>query len=235
MPSNEQLKRVKTYVAGLDDNLNGGIPENSIILIAGPPGSMKSSLGFYILYHNAMKNDKKGVYISLEEGRDSLIDNMAGLGMDWSEVDRKFSILDVGLIRSKISEMGKERWMDVFKMYVKNLRKNLKNDFLVIDSLTVLESLADFDDPRKELFSLFQWLRDLDVTTFLIYETPTESVNFTDAGEGFLSDGILHLDIVRNENTVNLYLGIFKMRKTDHTRDYFPLVYDEKGFEIVIS
>ncbi len=232
MSGSKNVERIETYVKGLDESLQGGIPVNSIVLLAGSPGTMKSSLGFYILYHNALEKGKRGVYISLEESRDSLIKNMAGLGMDWENVSKKMSILDLGLIRSRMKELDKTAWTEVFKMYVKNLRKNLKNEFLVIDSMAVLETMADFKEPRKDLFMLYEWLRKLDVTVFLVHEMPINEIFFTDAGEGFLSDGIVHLELRRENNAVNLFLSVLKLRKTHHARDYFPLIYDG-AFEIV--
>ncbi len=232
MSGSKDVERIKTYVKGLDESLQGGIPANSIVLLAGSPGTMKSSLGFYILYHNALEKGKRGVYISLEESRDSLIKNMAGLGMDWENVSKKMSILDLGLIRSRMKELDKTAWTEVFKMYVKNLRKNLKNEFLVIDSLAVMETMADFKEPRKDLFMLYEWLRKLDVTVFLVHEMPINEIFFTEAGEGFLSDGIVHMELRRENNAVNLFLSVLKLRKTHHARDYFPLIYDG-AFEIV--
>ncbi|MFO7991372.1 MAG: ATPase domain-containing protein [Thermoplasmata archaeon] len=226
------MERVKTYVKGLDEDLQGGVPEGSIVLLGGSPGTMKSSLGFNILYNNALEEGKKGVYISLEERRDSLIKNMKGLSMDWENVSKDMSILDLGLIRSRMTELDNKAWMEVFKMYVKNLRKNLDNEFLVIDSLPVLETMAEFNNPRKELFQFFEWIRNLDVTAFLIHEMPPEEFSFTNAGEGFLSDGLFHLELRREGNNVNLFLSVMKMRKTNHSRDYYPLIYD-KGFELV--
>ncbi|MFO8110180.1 MAG: ATPase domain-containing protein [Thermoplasmata archaeon] len=224
--------RIRTYVKGLDDNLQGGIPRSSIVLIAGSPGTMKSSLGFYILYNNAIKNDRKGVYISLEESRDTLLKGMKSLGMDLENASEKMSILDIGFIRNQIKEFNRDGWMDVFKMYVRNLKRNMDNDFLVIDSLAVLETMSDMENPRKELFDFFSWLHSLDVTTFLIHEMPYNELYFSDAGEGFLTDGIVHLELRREVNNVNLYMSVMKMRKTDHSRDYFPLLYAD-GFELI--
>ena len=58
-----KVNRVKTYVKGLDEVMEGGIPEGSVVLVAGKPGTMKSSFAFNILYHNANKEDKSGVYL----------------------------------------------------------------------------------------------------------------------------------------------------------------------------
>ena len=48
-----KTKRIKTYVKGLDEVMQDGIPEGSVVMIAGKPGTMKSSFAFNILYHNA--------------------------------------------------------------------------------------------------------------------------------------------------------------------------------------
>ncbi|HWM51682.1 MAG TPA: ATPase domain-containing protein, partial [Thermoplasmata archaeon] len=42
--------RIKTYVRGFDDVLNGGVPEGYVVLVSGAPGTMKSSLTYSILY-----------------------------------------------------------------------------------------------------------------------------------------------------------------------------------------
>jgi len=232
--SKKKTEKLKTYVDGLDENLKGGIPKNSVVLLAGPPGSMKSSLAFNILYNNALKEDKRSVYISLEETRDSLIDNMQGLEMDWNDVDRKMSILDLGLIRSRVSEIENLDWIQVFKRYVKNLKKNINNEILVIDSLPVLNTMAEFNDPRRELFKFFEWLRGMKITTILVHETSLKDIEFSDAGEGFLSDGIIHLEMQKKDTSLNLFLSVLKMRKTDHPRDYYPLIFED-GFELVKS
>ena len=74
--------RVRTYIRGLDEQLQGGIPKGHVVLLAGKPGTMKSSVAFNMLYNNA-RNDGNGcVYVTLEQSRDSLLENMTGLGMD---------------------------------------------------------------------------------------------------------------------------------------------------------
>ena len=117
------MKRIKSYVKGLDNEMQGGIPDGSVILVAGKPGTMKSSFAFNILYHNANKDDKSGVYVTLEQGRDSLLANMEGLGMKLSGLEKEISVLDLGMIRKKLIQLTNQTWMEVFKMYLKNLCK----------------------------------------------------------------------------------------------------------------
>ena len=118
-------------------------------------------------------------------------------------------------------------------MYLKNLKKNMDIDLVVIDSLPILEVMARFDSPREELFHFFEWLRDMDITAFLITEMVQGSERFCNNGEDFLADGILHLDLRRDENDVKLWVSIVKMRQTYHSRSYLPLIFDKDGFEVV--
>ena len=132
-----------------------------------------------------------------------------------------------------MTQLGSQTCLEVFKMYTQNLKNNMDYDLLVIDSLPVLEDMARFKEPREELFHLYEWIRDLGVTAFLIHEMPQGEERFCKYGEDFLSDGILHLDLRRDRNQVNLYLAVTKMRKTNHKRGYYPLIFDKRGFEIV--
>ena len=225
--------RIRTFIRGLDEQLQGGIPRSHVVLVAGKPGTMKSSVAFNVLYNSAKQDGLGGVYVTLEQSRESLLENMAGLGMDTKGLEPRLSVLDLGLIRKKLRQLSNKSWIEVFKMYVDNLDKSMDIGVLAIDSLPVLEVLAKFEEPRDDLFRFFEWLRELEITTFLIAEMEQDSDRFCRYGEDFLSDGILHLDLRREDRQVNLFLSVVKMRKTAHRRGYYPLIFDEGGFEVV--
>lgn len=65
-PANTK-ERIRTYISNLDDQMNGGIPKGLVVLLSGNPGTYKSSLAYNILYHNATKKGKKGLYISFHQ------------------------------------------------------------------------------------------------------------------------------------------------------------------------
>ncbi len=226
------MERLKTYIKGLDEQLNGGIPKGHVVLLAGKPGTMKSSIGYNILYQNALKEGKKGIYMSLEQGRDSLLEHMGELGMDHAAVDSMVNIVDMGYLKSNVdtSEEG-QSWMRIFKMYAENIQASMDYEILVADSLPAIEVMADVKNKRAELFRFFGWLRELGVTVFVISEDAREGTLNRD--EDFLSDGIIHLDLKRDDNNVNLFLGVAKMRKSNHARGYFPLIFDQDGFEVI--
>lgn len=227
--------RIRTYVQGLDEQLEGGIPEGYIVLIQGMPGTMKSSLAYSILYHNAKENGIPGLYISLEQNKDILLEHMKSLKMDHELVKDKLSVIDFGLVRKKIEGLKETNpaWLDVAKMYFKTMKKSSDYKLLVIDSLSVLEIIGRIENRRSELFKFFEWLRELNATTFLVSEAYSES-NVVQ-GEDFLADGIIHLKmerLLRDEVNVQRRIRIAKMRSTNHNTSYFILVRSGDKFQI---
>src|ERR1700682_6163318 len=58
------LRRLRTGVPGLDDVLGGGLPELSFNLIAGGPGSGKTTLVHQIMFANATP-ERPGFYFTI--------------------------------------------------------------------------------------------------------------------------------------------------------------------------
>jgi len=224
-------ERIPTFIKGFDEHLEGGILPGSVMLIMGEPGTMKSSLAYSILHHNA-KQGKNGLYVSLEQGRKSVITQMASLGMVYDEVDANLSILDLAILRKKM-KLGKKSWMEVFKMYAVNLRKSLNYEILVIDSLTILELLSSFREPRIELFEFFEWLRDMNVNTILPTEMNSKGDILTTYGEDYLADAIIHLKMERvGDVNIQRRLRVVKLRATNHSPNFFTLLHGDGGFAV---
>lgn len=224
--------RFKSYVLGFDDKLDGGIPEGHIVLVCGEPGTMKSSLAFSMLYNNALKEDRVAAYLSLEQGRDSLLKQMKGMGMDPQNVEDKLSIVDLSLIRRNLETLKDQSWVEIFKMYASNLKKNTNFELFCLDSLSILETLARFEYPREELFQLFEWLKDLGTTSLIISEMNIGEKPFGRYGEDFVADGIIHVKM-ENVDEVNVQRRIrcVKMRGTSHSPNYYTLLFEDGVFQ----
>ncbi|MFO7619354.1 MAG: ATPase domain-containing protein [Thermoplasmata archaeon] len=223
---------IKTYIEGFDDKLQGGIPAGSVVLLVGQPGTMKSSVAFNMLFNSALEKGLKGLYVTLEQSSKSLAKHMASMGMDPEQVRDKIEVIDIGLIRKKLTQLQEQSWMQVFKMYTKNLKDSNDYQLLVIDSLPVLNVLAKFHNPREELFHLFEWLRDLGVTTVIITEMTPDSPKFSDYGEDFLADGIIYLRMAEmGDVSVQRQIRCVKMRSVNHNGDYHSLLFDHGQFK----
>ncbi len=233
--SDRARKRIKTYVTGFDDAIGGGVPAGSICLVSGAPGTMKSSFAFSILFNNAAKEGRKCAYFTLEQSKTYLLDHMVNLGMGDGGEFQNLVIIDMGNIRKNLNFVkAKGSWIELLKMYVGNLVKSENIGILALDSLEVLETMAKFEDRRTELYYLFEWLRDLGITTFIISERPLDfsrTGRYTD--EAYLADGIIHLGLHQtSEIYVQRRIRCVKMRSTKHETNYFALVCDDGHFEV---
>lgn len=226
-----EKERIRTYILRLDEQMDGGIPKGHVVLISGNPGTYKSSLAFNILYHNALNHDKRGLYVSFQQSRESLQDQFTSLGMDYEEVDEKITIVDVGYLRQTMKTKPQD-WIDVFKRYVDNIRATTHYDLLVVDSLTTLEVISKVEDKREAIFHLFEWLRSFrGLTSFMIVERPL--LTDTMKEEEFLADGIIYLTKERlGHMETRRFLTVDKMRATKHNTSYFALLFDGGRFQV---
>ncbi len=226
--------RRPTFVKSLDEALEGGIPEGHIVLITGAPGTMKSSLAFSILYQNALHEGHKGLYFTLEQNKASLVEHLEAMGMDDSKAYESVSIFDMATLRKNLAFMAEGSWITLFRSYIKSLMDSDSYDFVVLDSLNVLETMADFEARRSGLFYLFEWLRDLDVTTLIISEVLGDvSTPGRESDESYLADGVIYLALYPiSDLEVQRRLRVVKLRATKHDVASYALMWNGKVFEV---
>jgi len=94
----KDITRIKTYIDGYDENLEGGIPAGHVVLVSGTAGTMKSSMVFNIFFNEVLENSRHAVYVTLEQTRKSLEAQMASMGFDVEAVRGSVHLLDVGSI-----------------------------------------------------------------------------------------------------------------------------------------
>ncbi len=224
--------RIRTFIQGFDEKLSGGIPERSIVLLCGEPGTMKSTLAFNVLYHNALRESRNGVYITLEQGREGFTTHLRQMGLDPKDVEDHVSVVDLGMIRKNLQGI-QESWFEIFRMYATNLKKTLGFDLLVIDSLPVLEVMAKFTSPREDLFKLFEWIRDLDATVFMVSEMSTPQDPYGKYGEEFLADGIIVVKMQSvDDANIQRRIRCVKLRGTSHSPNFYTLIYQNGLFQV---
>lgn len=227
------VERVKTYIHNFDDYIQGGVPKGHVILISGTPGTMKSSVCYSILYNNAKNKGTRSVYMTLEQSKENLLQQMEIMGMNDPKVQEMVYVLDLATIRKNVTEMmAKGSWLQVFKMYAETVKKDLGFDLLVLDSLDVLEMAAQMaNDRRNDLFYLFMWLRGMNITSFLIAETPVDNINGGRFEEGYLADGVISLKLQSiGETDVQRRIRAVKLRSTNHKTGYFSLMFSDGMF-----
>ena len=64
-----EIERIPTHIEGLDEKMQGGIPQGHISIVAGASGAMKSSLTFSMLYNAVLYGETSGIYVTLSKGK----------------------------------------------------------------------------------------------------------------------------------------------------------------------
>ncbi|HWM50907.1 MAG TPA: ATPase domain-containing protein [Thermoplasmata archaeon] len=235
-----ESKKVLTYIEGLDDTLGGGLPVGHVVLLSGLPGTMKSTLSYSILHRNARERGAKCLYVSLEQTRKSLEDQMATMGFDVEAVRGDVHILDVGTIQKEIGKSATKPWMDFLRRTLTTRRDIEGVELVVIDSLEALEVLAKFADRRTELFRFFEWLRDLGSTTLVLAEASTDAPFLgleapqPRRDEAFLADGIMELKMHPiSDVEVQRRIRVTKMRGAHHKTGFSALVFEDGRFHVM--
>jgi len=235
-------ERIPTYISGLDENMQGGIPKGHIVLLAGVSGSMKSSLGFSMLYNAVMEGKTSGIYVTLEQGKDSLGSHMAGMGMDVQDprVRSSIAIIDLADLRVQLDAQGMSEsvdWMGQLIKQLANYRDSIGFEVVVFDSLGAFFTLTKMENPRDEVFRFFEAIRRMGLTGIVICEMMGESKNqYGEFGiEDYLSDGVIHLTMERTGDIVERKVSIVKMRHTNHALGYQPYRWDSSNSRFTVN
>lgn len=224
---------ISTGIRRFDEEIGGGIPRGSIIILSGTPGTYKSSMAFSMLYEAARKKGNVGIYLLFEQSMKSLVFQQEEMGRVMDDGIKKLLIVsDVGRIRAAMDRLEKGNdWLEAVKSYVEYIVKERRADLLVIDSLPVLEILSAKRSRRDFLFQLFEWLRALGTTTILISEK--RSLDFNYEEEDFLADGLIQMTLTPvGEVDLQRRIRCVKLRGMAHNTSMFALEHKDGGFRI---
>jgi tetratricopeptide (TPR) repeat protein len=236
VPETPEVPPISTHIPVLDSSMGGGVTPGSIILVRGMPGTFKTSLCFWVVYQQCLKDGRRGLFITLEQSKESLLRHVVSMGLDPSTVAGRLRILDLTPYRREFRpKESPHGWLDFLQQKVEEARRG-GVEVLALDSLEALESMAAFEDRRREIYRLFEFLRSLELTAFVI----AERYEFTYDGEviriydvaDYLADGILELSLrERDDGSLQRALRIAKMRDRRHVMSLYYLYWD-KGFKL---
>ena len=206
-PARPVLTKMSTGVPGLDDVLGGGLPVLSFNVIAGGPGSGKTTLAMQVLFANATAR-RPGLYITLL-GETSL--KMLRYQQLYTFFERDRLGKDVHFLN--LSEEALTGDLDSVLMRIVLEVDRLNPSIVIVDSFRSLTRAAGSGQPVGAIETfvqrLAQHLTTWEVTSFLIGEyDPLELREpiFT------VADGVLWMSQEVNRNSVVRRLQVVKSR-----------------------
>jgi KaiC/GvpD/RAD55 family RecA-like ATPase len=254
-----KTEHVPCGIQGLDDLLGGGYPRGRVILITGGPGSGKTLMAMQFLIDGVERFDERGVFVSLEEGKNHLISEMGNYGWDLEKYEKKnqLAIVDASPLR-QISKEGTEpangsspsapeknvrirspefsiqALSTVIRSYVRVTRATR----IVIDPITSLSlQFGDTQLRRTAVIDLLDSLIGMGTTSLVTTEIGNHfGYSLTQREippEEYLCHGVivLHNSHVSGRGIVSA-LEIEKMRECRHDRQLHPYSITEKGIVV---
>ncbi|OGS41598.1 MAG: KaiC domain-containing protein [Euryarchaeota archaeon RBG_16_62_10] len=224
------VNRVRTGVDGLDEMLQGGLPENHITVVMGSFGTGKTTLGLQFIVEG-LRKDEPCIFISLEEDRDSIVKNASAFGWDLGpSIDTK----KLGLFKLEPSDA--KTTITRIKSELPKFVKTFGAKRVVLDSVSLLNMMfSDENERRSNLFNLCQLLRSTGATALLTAEVKDENPRASRDGLAeYTADGVLLLQSDENKDggEVQLTIRILKMRRTAHSRRVKPYSITDKGIVV---
>jgi circadian clock protein KaiC len=228
------LDKCPTGIEGLDEITEGGLPRGRPTLVCGGAGSGKTLLAMEFIVRGIREYGEPGVFVTFEETEEDLAKNVASLGFDLTDLQRRneLAVDYIYIERHEIEETGE---YDLEGLFVRlgAAIDSVKAKRVAIDSLEALfGGLPNEAILRAELRRLFRWLKDRRVTAIITGEQGSNTL--TRYGlEEYVSDCV----IVLNHRVVNQVatrrLRVVKYRGSSHGTSEYPTMIDETGLSVL--
>ncbi len=241
----ENVQRVTTGIGRLDELLSGGLPDNSITLVSGTPGSGKTILCFHYLW-NGLNNGERCLYLTSDERIENILKQGSELGFDFKAAS------DRGDLKVMYLDLDKP---DVHKEMENEIRTG-NYTRVVLDSLTPVSEVpvwmsgvheiipsegavqtqrfpaGSISATRMHIRRIIGMISKENCTAMITSEVPEGSRSLSrDTISEFLVDGIIlmDLDITMDRRK----LTVRKMRATNHTLKPQDIQITEGGIKFV--
>jgi KaiC/GvpD/RAD55 family RecA-like ATPase len=219
------LLRTKSGIPGLDDILFGGFPFNNLIVVSGDPGAGKTILCLQYLYNGIKEFNENGVFISLAQDEQELLETAALF--DW---DLRPLIEQEKLALETVEVYDFER----LQQRIKDLVRKVNAKRLTIDPGVIFRLYFDKElDARKKVVAMGKMLKDLGVTSIITNELNVSQQASLFGLEEYAADGVMLLYHTKIKDRFIRGIGILKMRKSKISEKLHPLRIDENGLSIL--
>ncbi len=199
---------IRTGVSALDEILGGGVPKNTMTLIAGVPGAGKTILAEQIAVQQAKAGGRVLIFTALSESHESLLNTL-----------RDFSFFDESLIGDRIQFISVQTVLhDGLNATAEAIMSTVRVQHATVVVLDGFRGIAGFatspSDVRQFLYEVRSQLSLLGVTSFVTFETTLEQER--DPGANTVADGIVVMHHTLAGVQARRHIEVQKLRGRKH-------------------
>jgi KaiC domain protein len=178
--------------------------------------------------YEGLKNGENCIIISFDEDEDSIMENAKSIGMDLTQFGDRAQI-----VRLEATEVKKS--MEKLESDLPAIIEDSNATRMLIDTVSVLETLFDDADRYRMLSTLRNILKKSNITTFITTEADKNNPTYSKYGIlEYICDGSICLQMVRRVELEEPTLGleVIKMRRIKHSRKTKPYIITENGIVV---
>jgi len=225
-----EIERTDVGIEGLDDMILGGVPSRSLLSVIGGAGTGKTTFALQFLNH-ALESGNKGIYITLEQTRESIYDTADEKGCSFREHADEDRLAVVAIDPIEMANSLSSIRNDLIRLIAE-----FDADRLVLDSVSLLEMMYDHPAKRRsEVFGFTRSLKEAGVTTLLTSEASEDTPYASRHGiVEYLTDAVFVLQYVRGSDfrETRLAVEIQKIRDANHSRETKPYDITDTGISV---
>lgn len=220
--------RIPMGIVSLDRLIEGGLQKGDTIIVAGQPGTGKTTLGLQFLHHGATVLSESGIYASLIESAAKLKRNAKRFGWDFDRLESQ-KLVQILELQTTLQEGINETLQAVLSSL-----RDLRAQRLVFDSLSALMMAFETSgEARSFLHLVLKFLEATRCTSLLLSEVPWGAKRVGTGIEEFLGDGLIVLEANFDGFRVHRKIYIAKMRGTEHRLEGYEYYISRDGFNLV--
>jgi circadian clock protein KaiC len=204
------MVRKTTGIPGLDGMIQGGFPFPCAVLVAGEPGTGKTTFAVQSLFHGAHQGEK-GLYITALSEPQWLVQKFLS----------SFTFYDQQMV-----EKGLVNFVDIGPTLTKNpgdmlsiIKRKIETyqpQRIIIDPITPMTDMLQWrGETREFMHELFAYLKAFNCLAIITAELSYDDISHSQ--ESYMVDGVVLLSYPEEEKVRRKFLEVLKMRGTKHT------------------
>jgi KaiC/GvpD/RAD55 family RecA-like ATPase len=219
--------RVSSGVPGFDQLVEGGLLEDRLYVISGPPGSGKTTFCAQFITQGAKKGEDC-LYVTMHETQTELMQDMSGYEFGFDRAMQSDAIQFLNLVtesgKRTISQFGTESGLT--NRLIAFIEQN-GVDRVVVDSTMLLQHFLT--DVSQEITGFLSALKQTDATILLISEM-TDPSSYSD--EHYLAHGVIFFHNFLDRGSMTRGMQAIKMRGTAIDCDIRQIAFSDAGLQV---